>query len=430
MTAPQSTPQWTSESWRLAFTNAPIGCALVGLDGRWLQVNDALCAIVGYSASELSTLTSQDITHPDDLDTDLALVKALVAGDVPNYRMEKRYLRADGTPVWISQTVSLVHDAGGEPSYFILQIEDIDRRRTAADAVRNSEQRLQSLTDSIADAIVAADVDGVITAWNPAAATTFGHDRTEAVGQSLTLIIPERFRAAHTAALRRLGARGAPRMLGRHVEMTALKADGDEFPVEMTVNASLDPTGKPAGYTAVIRDISGRRQFEDLTATVGALLQSSDDAIIASTLEGVITLWSPGAERLYGYGEQEAVGMPVTKLFPVEAEWAEIVSAVMERDGASFNRRRVHKDGHHVAIAVTAQPVRRGIDVIGLLSITRVIPAEPEPAVLSRILRPGDEEAVHLVLGRGERQRRGEPAECVVLDGVGPLKDGGRRRPG
>jgi PAS domain S-box-containing protein len=115
--------------FRSAFDYSGIGMALVAPDGRWLAVNDALCGIVGYSRSELLALTFQDVTHPDDLEKDLALVREMLEGSRTNYALEKRYLRKDGSEVWILLTVSLVRDAEGKPEHFISQIQDIDARK-------------------------------------------------------------------------------------------------------------------------------------------------------------------------------------------------------------------------------------------------------------------------------------------------------------
>jgi two-component system CheB/CheR fusion protein len=132
----------SEERYRLTFEYAAIGIAQVGLDGRWLQFNPALCAITGRTAEELATLTFQDITYPDDLDGDVANYRRLMAGDIGRYSMEKRYVRPDGSTVWVNLTASLLRDSGGEPRHFISVIEDITARRAAADARRHSELRL------------------------------------------------------------------------------------------------------------------------------------------------------------------------------------------------------------------------------------------------------------------------------------------------
>jgi PAS domain S-box-containing protein/diguanylate cyclase (GGDEF)-like protein len=119
------------ERFRLAFEHAPIGMCLVSPDGRFLRVNSTLCSMVGYTESHLLSATFQDITHPDDLDADLEHVRQMLAGEIRTYEMEKRYIRADGTLIWILLSVSLVRDDDGRPTYFISQIQDIDVRKRA-----------------------------------------------------------------------------------------------------------------------------------------------------------------------------------------------------------------------------------------------------------------------------------------------------------
>lgn len=125
------------ETFRTAFDAAPIGMALVGLDGRFLQVNAALCGILGYQPAELIELTFQDITHPDDLHIDVARAEQLVTGEIDRYRMEKRYYDHRGHVIWAQLSGSLVRSAKREPVHFIAQIEDIsDRKRREEELTR------------------------------------------------------------------------------------------------------------------------------------------------------------------------------------------------------------------------------------------------------------------------------------------------------
>lgn len=134
----------SEERFRLALSNAPIGIALVSLDGRWLQVNPALCAIVGRSELDLVGLPAADITHPDDVAADAQLVERLLAGEVRSYQVEKRYFHQDGHPLWILLSVSLVRDTEGAPRYFITQIEDTSDRKRGEMELRNTNERLRS----------------------------------------------------------------------------------------------------------------------------------------------------------------------------------------------------------------------------------------------------------------------------------------------
>jgi PAS domain S-box-containing protein len=123
----------SEQRFRATFEQAAVGVAHVGLDGRWLRVNRRLSEIVGLSLEELLERNFQEITHPEDLDADLAYTQRLLAGGISHYSMEKRYLHGNGSHVWVNLTGSLVRKENGEPNYFIAVVEDIsDRKRAGA----------------------------------------------------------------------------------------------------------------------------------------------------------------------------------------------------------------------------------------------------------------------------------------------------------
>ncbi len=130
-----------TQQFQSAFDNASIGMALVGLEGQWLEVNQALCELVGYSEGELQHLTFQDLTHPDDLDADLALVDDVLAGRRSSYQMHKRYIHADGRVIWALLSVSLATDEDGKPLHFISQIQDVTERRELEERLRNQAEQ-------------------------------------------------------------------------------------------------------------------------------------------------------------------------------------------------------------------------------------------------------------------------------------------------
>lgn len=105
--------------FRATFEQGAIGIAHVDMDGRWLEANQELCRIVGYSSDELTSLTIRDLTHPDDLNADLACIHRVLADDVRAYSLRKRYVRKDGAPVWIDLTSTVVRDGAGNPSHFL-----------------------------------------------------------------------------------------------------------------------------------------------------------------------------------------------------------------------------------------------------------------------------------------------------------------------
>jgi two-component system, cell cycle sensor histidine kinase and response regulator CckA len=121
----------SEERFRATFEQAAVGVAHVAPDGRWLEVNERLCSIVGYTRDELLARTFQDITYPADLDADLEFVRQILRDEISTYSMEKRYIQKGGALVWIELTVSLVRDAARAPKYFIAVIQDISARKNA-----------------------------------------------------------------------------------------------------------------------------------------------------------------------------------------------------------------------------------------------------------------------------------------------------------
>jgi diguanylate cyclase (GGDEF)-like protein/PAS domain S-box-containing protein len=137
------TKQALQEAWKLfeqALEHAPIGMALVGLDGRWTRINKALCQMMGYPQHELIRMTFEDITHPDDLSAGRELHRRLASGEIDNYETEKRYVNAQGQTIWARLSVSLVRTTDREPQYVIAQIQDISDHRLM-------EKKLRHLAD-------------------------------------------------------------------------------------------------------------------------------------------------------------------------------------------------------------------------------------------------------------------------------------------
>ncbi|TRW80531.1 diguanylate cyclase [Mycolicibacterium sp. 018/SC-01/001] len=128
-----------------AFANAPLGMAVLGLDGSFQRVNREFSTITGYSEQELKGLTFQDITHPDDLDIDLAEATRLLAGDIASYQMDKRYYSRDGHVIWVRLSVFMAYDDAGQPLSFISHVEDISARRRDEEMLRR-QATLDALT--------------------------------------------------------------------------------------------------------------------------------------------------------------------------------------------------------------------------------------------------------------------------------------------
>lgn len=140
----EETLRESQEKFAKAFHDAGIGMALVSPDGRWLEVNRALCRITGYTERELLGMTFQAITHPNDLDAAVSFIEQMLQGTIRTCQLEKRYVRKDGHVVWVLKTGSLVHNRDGAPDYFISQVQDIDSRKRAE---KERDQLVKRLVD-------------------------------------------------------------------------------------------------------------------------------------------------------------------------------------------------------------------------------------------------------------------------------------------
>ena len=191
------------ERFRTAFAHAPIGMALVDLRGRFLEVNRALCLLTGYATAELQARTLQDISHPADVKADLALLRRLVAGEMPSYELEKRFVAADGSVVWGRVAYSLVHDDEGRPLHVIGQVEDITERKRAEEELRRSEARFRSLISNATDIITILDADGVVQDQSPSIEHLLGYDPEGLLGRNGFELVHPEDRAATRAAFSR-----------------------------------------------------------------------------------------------------------------------------------------------------------------------------------------------------------------------------------
>jgi PAS domain S-box-containing protein len=251
------------------------------------------------------------------------------------------------------------------------------RRLLASEAaLRRSEERKAAILASALDAAITIDDDGTVVEWNPAAEKTFGYRRAEAIGTEMaTLIIPLALRDAHRQGLARQRAGAESAVLGRRIELPALRADGSEFPVELAIGRV--PVDGPPLFTGWARDITERKRLEEALSLSAAIVECSDDAIIGKTLEGIITSWNPGAERLYGYTAAEIVGRSISLLLPPERhdEVPEILARLRQGERVDHSETvRVRKDGGRLDMSVTVSPIQDSAgNVIGASTIARDI---------------------------------------------------------
>ena len=178
-------------------------------------------------------------------------------------------------------------------------------------ALRESEAKFRSVMESAIDAIISGDTEGRIRSWNSAATALFGFAENEVIGQPIEIIIPERYRESHRQGIHRVSSGGESHVIGKTVELAAIRKDGSEFPVELSLATWL--LDERRYYTGIIRDISERKQAEQKFRSV---TESAIDAIISADHTGEIVSWNKAATKILGYTEEEVLGQRIELIIP------------------------------------------------------------------------------------------------------------------
>ncbi|MCB1932397.1 MAG: PAS domain S-box protein [Candidatus Accumulibacter sp.] len=294
----------SEESFRATFEQAAVGIAQVAPDGSWLEVNQRLCDIVGYSREEMLKLSFQDITHPDDLATDLQLVGEVLAASRKTYNLEKRYLHKSGAIVWIRLTVALLRAQDGAPKYFVAVIEDITDRKLAEAALRESEERQRMFIDHAPAALAMFDRQMRYVSVSRRWLADYGLEDCEIVGRSHYEIFPE-----ITETWKDVHRRAMAGEVVRADEERFERYDGTVQWLRWEVRPWHAADGSVGGIVIFSEDFTARRLAE-------ASLREQEQffRLIAENMGDMVTVLDLEGRRLYSspacrvlFGEQAAL---------------------------------------------------------------------------------------------------------------------------
>ncbi|GHC58983.1 PAS domain S-box protein [Ulvibacter litoralis] len=300
----------SEEAFRGNFENAAIGMALLDKKGKWLKVNTKVSEIIGYSEEELIKLTFQDITHPDDLNSDLELLTELIEGKRDHYQMEKRYFHKDGHIVHILLAVSMVKNEQGKGVYFISQIIDISESKKLHLDIDYQKDLLSALYNLSPIGIALNEYEtGKFLDVNNKLLEPTGYNKEEFLSLSYWDTTPKEYEPFETTAIQQMESKGSYDLF----EKEYIRKDGSRYPIALQGVVIKDSNGKKLIWSFV-RDISqekeAERKLQHAISSLQAILEASKQvSVIAIDTKGTITLFNSGAEKLLGYKAEELVGI-------------------------------------------------------------------------------------------------------------------------
>lgn len=261
----------SEERFRAAFEQTSVGMVLTDLQGRIQRANDTFCRIVGRPREELIGRDSRHMTHPDDYTPLADLLGRLVAGELPSFIFEKRYLRPDGAVVWAQTTVSMMRDARGRPVALVGIVEDVTERRRTSESLADREQRLRLILTGVTDhAIFTLDAAGRVTTWNTGAERVFGWTEAEILGRDSSVLWTPEDAAGGVPAKERERALREGRA---EVERWRVRKDGRRFFASGAISPIRDDRGALLGFAKIVRDLTERREAERLEREFAAEIE-------------------------------------------------------------------------------------------------------------------------------------------------------------
>ncbi len=275
-------------------------------------------ALLGYPERDgaLDPSEFDALVHPDDRRWLWAKLDACARGESPVYECWHRLRKRDGEWLWVLSRGRLTPESGGDAGALVLGFYmDISERKRIEEVLKESEERFRLVADTAGDAIVLIRHDGAVAYWNPAAEAVFGWSRSEVMGKDIhELLAPSRYRPAFLAGFRRFQATGSGRAIGRTLNVEAVRKDGSEIAVELTVSATKIEDRWCA--IAVARDVSARRNMERRLAEGRSQLEDLVRAIpvgimVVDARTGLVQDANATAMRLIGAPLEHLAGSPL-----------------------------------------------------------------------------------------------------------------------
>jgi PAS domain S-box-containing protein/diguanylate cyclase (GGDEF)-like protein len=347
------------EDWyRSMFEGLAIGVVHSDAAGAFLSVNQRFCDLLGYARTEVLALGIRRVTHPDDLGRSIDARACALAGTAAEYQVDARLLAKSGAVVWTHIVTSIVRHADAGTLHFISLVQDISGQRRAEEQLRESERRFRQVTDNIREVFWLTDRRTHEMLYvSPGYREIWGRS-TEELYASPQLWLE----AVHPEDRQRVmeAARGKQVAGDFDEEYRIVRPDGSVRWVRDRAFPVHAEDGEVIRIAGVAEDITDRRRSEEMRARMAAIVESSDDAIVGKTLDGLITSWNAGARKLFGYDAEEAVGRQITLILPPDRLDEEVQILERLRRGervTHFETVRRRKDGSLIDVSLAISPI-------------------------------------------------------------------------
>ncbi len=340
------------------FDNQVVGMVEVDAANQYLQANPSWLKMIGYDIAELRSIKVPNITHPEDLPKQLLLNQELIEKKNTSYRMDKRYLRKNGTTFWADLSITGSYDIDDKLTGMIGIVIDISKRKQTEIDLSESENRFRSLIDQLENIPVQGyDKDRKITYWNKASTEIYGYSRAEAVGQQLEgLIIPPQMRTEVIESTNRRLEKGKAIPSGKIILQNK---KGSDVPIYSSHIMHTNASGDNEMFCIDI-DLRLLQQSEDKVRQLVAAVEQSGETIVITNTNAIIEYANPAFTAVTGYSQDEAIGQNPRILNSGEQDksvYAEMWKTITS--GKTWQGRFVNKkkDGNRFVEDVTISPI-------------------------------------------------------------------------
>src|SRR5262245_6479194 len=351
----------SEEEFRSLFDLSAIGMTQVSPEGRYLRVNRKLCQMLGYTEQEMLRLTLHEVTHPDDREASAALLSTSFTNGPDEFSIKKRYLRKDGSIIWVLIHWKVIRDAWGQPVHTVANIQDITERRRAEEALRANEAQLRAILDNSPAVIFVKDFEGRYLRVNRWYEVLTGVSVEEVKGKTDHELYAREVADTVCANDREVIAFNAPLQFEEQI----LLPDGLHHFISMKFPL-YDANGQPYAVCGIATDITDRKRAEEaLRASeerFRSLVEQASDAIFIADLGGNYTEVNRSACQMLGYTREELIGKKITDLIPPEDfPRLDEVRAIQLKGGVHVGEWRLRrKDGNYLPVEISAKIFQDG----------------------------------------------------------------------